>query len=627
MNPPLTRWQSLSWLSRFTLLNALIAVVIVLSNAPLRDNPGGTLGVTYLALASLGHFPFFAALVSLLPLLLVLLMRQKQRPQVLAVVAVVLHGAFIVLLLLDARLFALYRFHINSLLVQLVLSGALYDQVQLSWLDWALAATVVVVVFTAQAALAWACWRRLPARPRRAVLSHWAIAAVFMVTGQAATVYFDARALRAAVSQWSYLPWALPITAKRMMLSQFGVGLDESTPGEMGAMRPGAKQGVLRYPLQPMQCTKNQAAPNVLMIVLDSLRRDALDATIMPNTWKLAQQSMVFPRHYSSGNSTRPGFFGLLYGVPPSYFDDMLREQHGSVLFQVLQQQGYGLHLYMSAPLDGTEFDRTIFANVRQHLEVAPIKLPIYERDRHIMNALKQDIAQELQTKPRRPWFGLAFLDSSHAPYHFPKGYPPLAQPMAESISYSQLDGKQEALPYINRYHTGVHYADSMVGEILSQLRASGADKNTIVVITGDHGEEFNDLKQGYWGHNGNFADHQVVVPFVLHWPGRGTAVPTGISAHQDFVPTLMHHALGCGNPMGDYSTGRDLFVQHPPEPPVLLVDSWVVRGIRHGDDIYAMDHYGNLNLMDAQNRPKTDAKPDPVVMRSAFEMMTRFRR
>ncbi len=627
MNAPLTRWQSLSWLSRFTLLNALTALFIVMSNAPLRDNPGGELGLAYLILSALGHFPFFAALISLLPALLLLVMRQPRRRITLSTVAVVLHGAFIVLLLVDARLFSLYRFHLNGMLVQLVLSGALYDQVQLSWLDLALAAATVVLVFAAQAALAWACWRRLPVRPKRAVLSHWAIAMVLMLAGQSATIYFDARGQRAATSQWAYLPWALPVTAKRWMLDQFGVGLQDPEQGEVVALRPGAKRSSLRYPLQPMQCTPLKSPPNVLVLVLDSLRRDALTATIMPNTSKLAQQSLVFQRHYSSGNSTRPGFFGLLYGLPASYFDDMLGQQRGSVLFDVLQQQGYGLHLYVSAPLDGTEFDRTIFASSRQYLEAAQVELPVYERDRHIMHALSKDIAGELQKQPRRPWFGLAFLDSSHAPYHFPEGYPPLAQPMSESISYSKLDGKQEPTPYINRYHTGVHYADSLIGEVLAQLRASGADKNTIVLVTGDHGEEFNDLKQGYWGHNGNFADSQVVVPFVLHWPGREVTVQTGITAHQDFVPTLMRHALGCNNALADYSTGRDLFSPLPTEPPVLMVDSWVLRGIRHGDQIYTMDHFGNLNMMDPQNRPMPDSKPDPVVMRSAFEMMTRFKK
>ena len=608
-SPP--RWQRLAWLSLFTVFNAALAVGIALTNAPLADNPGGTLGVAYLGLALPGHFLAFGALVSILPLLTGLWSRST-RPMTVA--AVLFQGLWLCLLLVDAKVFALYRFHLNAMVLNMVFGGALQDQVALSWQVWAQSLAIFAMVIGAQALLAWACWRLLPARAgRRAVLAAWAAGLLLMGAGQTATAYYDARGERAITRQWAYLPWAQPITAKRQM-QRLGV---HSQPQ---ASLPDPRHSQLQYPRQPLRC-QSTTQPNVLVVVLESLRADALAPRSMPNTWALAQQSQVFSRHYSSGNATRFGLFGLLYGLPGGYWHSMLSEQRGTQLFQVLQQQGYALHLYGSAPLTSPEFDRTVFAAVRNQLHTAPAALAPAERDRHIIQALRQDIG----SANGGHWFGFAFLDASHAPYHLPKGYPPLDTPMAQSINFLALDRKHDPTPERNRYRTAVHYADSLVGELLATLRETGQDRNTIVLVTGDHGEEFNDLGLNYWGHNGNFSDYQMRVPFVLHWPGREPARHDATSAHEDWVPTLLRHGLGCENALEDFSTGHDLFAPAPGDRAV-LVESWSQRGIRHGDRTYVFDKFGNATTLDLNYLPLTRQQPDPAALRSAWDALTRFR-
>jgi hypothetical protein len=41
-------------------------------------------------------------------------------------------------------------------------------------------------------------------------------------------------------------------------------------------------------------------------------------------------------------------------------------------------------------------------------------------------------------------------------------------------------------------------------------------DDNTIVIITADHGQEFNENKLNFWGHNGNFTKYQTQVPLII---------------------------------------------------------------------------------------------------------------
>ncbi|MGT9866817.1 sulfatase-like hydrolase/transferase [Stenotrophomonas maltophilia group sp. P373] len=607
------RWRRLAWWSLFVAGNAALAAAIALGNVPLRDNPGGSAGLAYLAIALPGHLLAFGALAGLLPLLLGLWPRTART---LSISAVLLQGLWLCLLLVDAKVFTLYRFHLNAMVVNMVFGGALQDQVALSWKTWLQVALLVAAVFAAEGLLAWACWKLLPAAPRRRrVLQAWAAVALLMAGGQVATAYYDARGDREVIAQWNYLPWAQPITAKSFM-RRLGV------VSQQQAGLPDPRHAQLQYPLHPLRC-QNPHRPNVLMVVLESLRQDVLTPQLMPNTSALAQDARVFDQHFSTGNATRYGLFGLLYGLPGGYWPSMLDEQRGSQLFQVLGQQGYDLHLYGSAPLYSPEFDRTAFADVRDQLHQGPSALKSDGRDRAIISALQQDI--RASQAAQRPWFGFVFLDSTHAPYHMPDGYPPVATPMAADIDFLKFGPEHDPTPELNRYRTAVHYADSLIGSLLDDLRAQGLAEDTIVLVTGDHAEEFNDLKLNYWGHNGNFSDYQLQVPFVLHWPGRAAGHDARTSSHEDWVPTLMRHALGCENALSDYSTGQDLLAE-PQGPRALVVESWSQRAIRHGDAIYVFDKFGNATALDLRYRPLSQQAPDAAAVRTAWEALTHFR-
>ncbi|MBN4959136.1 DUF3413 domain-containing protein [Stenotrophomonas maltophilia] len=607
------RWRRLAWWSLFVAGNAALAAAIALGNVPLRDNPGGSAGLAYLAIALPGHLLAFGALAGLLPLLLGLWPRTART---LSISAVLLQGLWLCLLLVDAKVFTLYRFHLNAMVVNMVFGGALQDQVALSWKTWLQVALLVAAVFAAEGLLAWACWKLLPAAPRRRrVLQAWAAVALLMAGGQVATAYYDARGDRDVIAQWNYLPWAQPITAKSFM-RRLGV------VSQQQAGLPDPRHAQLQYPLHPLRC-QNPHRPNVLMVVLESLRQDVLTPQLMPNTSALAQDARVFDQHFSTGNATRYGLFGLLYGLPGGYWPSMLDEQRGSQLFQVLGQQGYDLHLYGSAPLYSPEFDRTAFADVRDQLHQGPSALKSDGRDRAIISALQQDI--RASQAAQRPWFGFVFLDSTHAPYYMPDGYPPVATPMAADIDFLKFGPEHDPTPELNRYRTAVHYADSLIGSLLDDLRAQGLAEDTIVLVTGDHAEEFNDLKLNYWGHNGNFSDYQLQVPFVLHWPGRAAGHDARTSSHEDWVPTLMRHALGCENALSDYSTGQDLLAE-PQGPRALVVESWSQRAIRHGDAIYVFDKFGNATALDLRYRPLSQQAPDAAAVRTAWEALTRFR-
>jgi len=74
------------------------------------------------------------------------------------------------------------------------------------------------------------------------------------------------------------------------------------------------------------------------------------------------------------------------------------------------------------------------------------------------------------------------------------------------------------------RYLTAVHYVDSLVGGVLDDLKRRKLFDHTVVIVTSDHGMEFNENGLGFIGHGTAFSDLQLRTPLVVRWPGRPLA-------------------------------------------------------------------------------------------------------
>lgn len=92
--------------------------------------------------------------------------------------------------------------------------------------------------------------------------------------------------------------------------------------------------------------------------------------------------------------------------------------------------------------------------------------------------------------------------------------------------------------PLKNRYINASHHVDRQIGRLLDYLKASNELDNTILVITGDHGEAF--MEKGRWGHNSDFSEEQVKVPLVVSVPGDSPLVVDYPTSHLDFVGTVL---------------------------------------------------------------------------------------
>jgi len=123
----------------------------------------------------------------------------------------------------------------------------------------------------------------------------------------------------------------------------------------------------------------------------------------------------------------------------------------------------------------------------------------------------------------------------------------------------------------VAHYDAGVLAADLQVGRFLEELEQRGLARDTLVILTADHGEDLHD--HGYFNHRAVLADSTTHVPLAF-WgepldPALRGTVRADLAAAVDVVPT----ALGLlGVPAPADLPGRDLLAKQDPEAAVIQV-------------------------------------------------------
>ncbi len=569
-----------------------------------------TLVGAFEAAAMLAHFTVLAAILAAVPWLLT---RLGIRRGISMTVAALEFGTLLLVVVVNAMVYALYKFHLNTMVWYLITQGAAMETLSFSSQTWTAAIAIAAAVYAAQIAGLWLITRSNAFAPR--VLRQYAAVILCMgVITQLIHAYADATAERPLLMAVRAIPWAQPLTAKSF-LARFGYAATRAESLDLAHEAP----GVFNYPLAPMQCTGG-SKPNVLMIVVDSLRFDMLTTDVMPATSSWAHDATHFEHHYSTGNGTRFGIFGLMYGLPGGYWHAALAERRGPVLIDVLDELGYQFFVYGSAPLDSPEFHRTAFTRIWDR--VAPSGPgDVVERDRATTQGL---ITAMRERDSARPFFGFLFLDAPHAYAHPPEFASPF-QPHLDSVNYVALDNAFDPLPFMNLFKTSVLFDDGLVGSVLQALVEDDASANTIVLVTGDHGQAFNETNDNTWGHNSAFSDYQVRVPFVVKWPGRTPGRINRLTSHMDWAPTLLTDALGCETPIDRYSTGYPLFTPNDTDR-ALPIEQWTQRAVRTNSRVYVFLSWGGYEVRDSAYG-LLDEGVNGAAVRDGFDQLSRFTR
>ena len=598
----------------FIAVNAIIAMLIACRYFfVMPEIPSDLLGFSFLVSSVISHMATLTALIGLILIPLLLLPTIARR-----LIISGLSSFILITLFIDTIVFSQYRFHISMVMLELVMSGQVVSFPLSTWLMtifgilalWALQYTLIVKLD-----------KNIP-------LSHWKLGKKF------AWITFITLLISHGIHIWAAANVYQPVTMTKKYLPLFQPSSSTATMRKMGwideeAIKKQQEMKVssnsdLNYPLQPIQIQPVSKPTNIVFIVVDSWRADTFNAETSPNMWAYAQKGKILHNHISSGNATRTGIFGLFYGLPGTYWQSVLSNRKTPVFMDRLQAMDYQLGIFAAAKLTNPEFDRTIFAIV-SNLRISSVGSSPDGLD----VGLTQDWLKWFDKRDKnKPTFSFLFYDSPHG-YAFPNDYPHQFKPMLEEVNYLKLNNDTDRSLMMNRYKTSVHYVDSIVKQVLDKIKASGEEENTVVIITGDHGQEVNDNMENFWGHNGNFTDPQVKVPFAIIGPKINDSElmkwdQKTFTSHHDVIPTLMKNYLGVTNNIKDYSIGEDLMGTEVKRD-WILSSSYSRYAVITDKDILEVGAVGQYDFLNKSNKPMKGQQFNGQYLQSALEQMSRF--
>ncbi len=286
---------------------------------------------------------------------------------------------------------------------------------------------------------------------------------------------------------------------------------------------------ILAGPVSPDALTQAPAAQgkdwNVLLISIDTIRPDRLSCYSTeflqtPNIEDLASRGIVFERAFAHNPTTLPSHTNIMLGTAPLYHG-----VHDNSKFKVadayltlaeyLKQKGYATGAFIGAfPLD-SRFGLSQGFDVYDESYPSGPPMAFAPPERKAEEVIEPAI--DWLASQRHKWFSWIHLWDPHAKYSPPEPY---------------LTQFKDDL-----YSGEVAYVDSELGKLFDYLKRRDFFKNTVIILTGDHGESLGE--HGESTHNYFTYDSTIWVPLIIAAPGLDPGRFADDVCHIDIFPTI----------------------------------------------------------------------------------------
>jgi hypothetical protein len=333
-------------------------------------------------------------------------------------------------------------------------------------------------------------------------------------------------------SQWGFIAYANP--ARIAPLDRFWASLFHEEPDLLTASKlldektePQLDNEAKRVAVRTAPAAWKDY--NIVIIMVESFNARAAAQTEMPYWRKLASRSLQLERHYSTGNCSQYGILGLWFGWPPIFYNGALG-QAKSAFLDLFAARGYHTEPITCPLANYLSLGRYLANFTEPAVEV---------RD----DWARVPRIQETLARPG-PHVLFLFYFQTHYPYNHRAEYSHFQPEIAENfgttapVYFQSWDAARHRDEIVNRYKNCLQEFDAWLRAVLSGV---DLDK-TIVVVTGDHGEEL--FETGRLFHCSALNEAQTRVPCLIAIPGRRAETVKQITSHVDIMPTILD-ALG----------------------------------------------------------------------------------
>jgi arylsulfatase A-like enzyme len=298
---------------------------------------------------------------------------------------------------------------------------------------------------------------------------------------------------------------------------------------------------------------------NLLLISVDSLNASHIGALkyergTTPFLDSLSKNGYLFANYFTTSFLTPVTTMSLLTGMYPSslginnFYPDLPEDTESLAL--ILKKQGYyNLGIHTSPEYSDTPIREGFHLGFDRHLYLVPRVLPKISL-----------IEEEIQKVKNGKFFLWLSIGSVHWPFEDTVSkkftnydYDGIFKGKKQDLQtfqfvydgkyYSQplqgIDLKTEDIQFvIDSYDNGIYDFDGFIKNLFALLKREKLDKNTIVVINSEHGEELH--RKGYFAHY-DIYDNQIHTPLYFIFPNNNQGkIINNLASTVDVLPTIL---------------------------------------------------------------------------------------
>lgn len=313
-----------------------------------------------------------------------------------------------------------------------------------------------------------------------------------------------------------------------------------------------------------------ESKPNVLLVMVDTLRADHLSCygsdLKTPNLCRLAEDGTTY-QGFSHASWTKPATASLITSTLPSTHNAMSKPSSLSqdlvLIPEAMQEAGYttggvvsnvnlaesfgfaqGYDDYYYLAPDYLFGSKESSSKLIVYQLARTLILGVFGGDATYFNDFYQD--SEVVNGVAFDWLDKRKDERFFLFLHYMDPHDPYLEHPYNGVGISRASMQEPEPEMAERLHElyrgEIEYLDENFGKLLAKLDAEGLYDDTVIVLTADHGEEFNE-HGGFW-HGLTLYDEQIHVPLLIKWakdgerPNRGA--DSGIARLLDVGPTIL---------------------------------------------------------------------------------------